>query len=590
MKYRFLYFVVLILLASCEMEELPQSEVSKDPVFNTEAGLELYANSFYDVLPGADDIFLGDDMSDYIVCNSVPEYLTNSYDANQSSGWDWEGLRNINYFIENCTSNQISSDVKQHYIGLARFFRAVFYFNKVKRFGDVPWINKVPAVNDDELLYAGRDPRTLVMDSVVSDLDFACEHISTESDETRSLITKWVARAFKSRVCLFEGTFRKYHTEYGLEGTVDKWLEEAADAALDVMDNSGFALNTYGSADENYRQLFISADPVRPEIMLAVVMSQDLGVLHDANWKYTSPTYGVKANLNRTFVNTYLNLDGTPFTDKEGYGTTVFSEEVKNRDLRLKQTIRLGDYTRTDGGTTVPAPPDFGYTLTGYQPVKWCLDDTYYDLRNYNNNSVSIIRYGEVLLNYAEAKAELGTLTDAEWQKTIGALRARAGITGGLTHLPKVADSYLQKHYFTDISNPVILEIRRERGIELVMEGFRFYDLVRWKEGDLLEMKWRGFYVPKLDVPMDLNEDGTNDVIFVENIPSPLPDVPYMFVAVGATLNGETNPQRLTNGDSGELTWSDNLPRIWEGKKYLYPIPEDDLLMNPNLGQNKGWE
>jgi hypothetical protein len=237
--------------------------VSKGPVFNTEAGLELYANSFYDVLPGADDIFLGDDMSDYIVCNSVPEYLTNSYDANQSSGWDWEDLRNINYFIENCTSNQISTDVRQHYIGLARFFRAVFYFNKVKRFGDVPWVNKVPEVNDDELLYAGRDSRTLVMDSVLADLNFACEYISIENDDTRSLVTKWVARAFKSRVCLFEGTFRKYHTEYSLEGSADKWLKEAADAALDVMDNSGFALNTAGSADKNYRQLFISADPVK---------------------------------------------------------------------------------------------------------------------------------------------------------------------------------------------------------------------------------------------------------------------------------------------------------------------------------------
>jgi hypothetical protein len=223
-------------------------------------------------------------------------------------------------------------------------------------------------------------------------------------------------------------------------------------------------------------------------------------------------------------------------------------------------------------------------------PIKWCLDDTYYDLRDYNDNSVSIFRYAEVLLNYAEAKAELGTLTDSDWAITIGAIRERAGITGGLNQLPTEVDEYLQSTYFPEINDPVLLEVRRERGIELVLEGFRFYDLIRWRKGELLKINWRGFYVPELDVPMDLNEDGVDDVIFVENVPSPLPNVPYEFVGVGATINNEPNPQRLTNGTSGELTWLDNIPRIWDDKRYFYPIPEQDYLMNPNLGQNPGWE
>jgi len=592
MKYHNLMCLLLFVCSfvSCEMEELPKSEVSKDPVFNTEQGLQLYAYSFYDILPSASDIFLGDDLSDYIVRNSVPDYLTNSYAANQSSGWDWKELRNINYFIENCTSEEIAQDVRENYIGLARFFRAFFYFEKVKRFGDVPWVSKVPDIDDDELLYAGRDSRTLVMDSVLADINYACDHIVLTSDPTSSLITKWVAFAFKSRVCLFEGTFRKYHNEYDLQSTAGTWLERAAEAARQVMENSGFQLNTAGEPDGLYRQLFASSEPVHTEVLLADVMDQDLSILHNANWKYTSPTFGVKANLSRTFVNTYLKLDGTPFTDENDYKTSVFANEVKDRDLRLKQTIRLGDYTRIDGGAVVPAPPDFGYTLTGYQPIKWCLDDTYYDLRDYNDNSVPVFRYAEVLLNYAEAKAELGTLTDADWSQTIGALRSRAGITGGLTAKPTMADPYLQSTYFPEINDPVILEIRRERGIELVMEGFRFYDLVRWKKGELLTINWRGFFVPALDIPMDLNEDGNNDVIFVNETPSPLPDVSYMFVAVGPTINGETNPQRLTNGTSGELTWMDNFPRIWDDKRYLYPIPEEDLLANPNLEQNPGWE
>ena len=126
-----------------------------------------------------------------------------------------------------------------NYIGLARFFRAWFYFDKVKRFGDVPWINKAMEVDDPDL-YAARDSRTLVMDSVLADLDFACEHITLTSDQTSSLITKYVAQAFKSRVCLFEGTFRKYHTEYGLKESANAWLNEAVKAAEDVIANSGF--------------------------------------------------------------------------------------------------------------------------------------------------------------------------------------------------------------------------------------------------------------------------------------------------------------------------------------------------------------
>jgi len=571
------------------MQELPKSEVSKKAVFNTEAGLELYSNSFYNILPSAQDIYLGDDMSDYIARNSLADFLTNGYGPNQTSGWSWSNLRNINFFIANVTDESIDVSVRNHYIGLARFFRAYFYFEKVKRFGDVPWISRVPDVEDEELLYAGRDPRTLVLDSILADIDYACANISRVSDPTSSMVTKWVAYALKSRICLFEGTFRKYHTNFGLQSTSDFWLEQAASAAKQVIDKSAYSLNNAGGPDLAYRNLFISNNPVNTEIMLAVVMNQELGILHGANWKYTSPTYGVKSSLTRTFVNTYLNLDGTTFTSTPGYETMIFPEEVKNRDLRLKQTIRLGDYKRSSGGQQFPAPPNFGYSLTGYMPIKWSLDETYFDLRDYNDNSVSIFRYAEVLLNYAEAKTELGTISDSDWAITIGALRARAGISGGLNQLPTEVDEYLHSTYFSEISNPVLLEVRRERAIELVMEGFRFYDLIRWKKGDLLKMNWRGFYVPELDVPIDLNEDGIDDVIFVENVPKPLPNVPYEFVGVGANIGNQPNPQRLTNVTIGELTWLDNIPRVWDDKRYFYPIPEQDFLMNPNLGQNPGW-
>jgi hypothetical protein len=145
-------------------------------------------------------------------------------------------------------------------------------------------------------------------------------------------------------------------------------------------------------------------------------------VLHAANWYLTSSTTGVRFNFIRTFINTYLNINGTPFTDNPAYPTMEFKDEVKGRDRRLEQTIRMGDYKRINGTSLVATPPAFGYTYTGYMPIKWSLDDTYYDTRDLNNNAVSLFRYAEVLLNYAEAKAELGTMTDADWALTVGAL------------------------------------------------------------------------------------------------------------------------------------------------------------------------
>lgn len=589
MKKIYGWLVVVTLLVSCELEQLPEATTSKVAVFGSEKGLELYANSFYSVLPTANNIIRADEMTDYSARTQVPDFIREgAFGPRQSSGWSWGDLRNINYFIANCNHPNISEETKRHYIGLARFFRAWFYFDKVKRFGDVPWINTPMDVSDPDL-YKGRDPRALVMDSVLADLDYATANIRTVSDNSRSLITKYVAHAFKSRVCLFEGTFRKYHADHNLQGTAGFWLTEASSAAKLVMDESGFSLNETGGSDASYRQLFISKTPVSSEIMLAAISDPTLSVYNDANWWWTSATYGPRVSFTRTFINTYLNIDGTPFTEVPGYQTMVFSEEVKGRDKRLQQTIRMGSYTRINAGNEEPAPPVFSYTYTGYQPIKWCLDDLYYDGGTRNDNSISIIRYAEVLLNYAEAKAELGTFTDADWANTIGALRSRAGITDGLSAKPAVADPYLQANYFPDISDPVLLEVRRERGIELALEGFRFYDLVRWKRGELMEQAWNGFYVPALDVPLDLNEDGAPDVCFYKGTqPDPIAGVTY--VNVSETINGVVNPQRLSNDTSGEITWLNNIPKTWEEKNYLYPIPENDRLINPALGQNPGWE
>jgi hypothetical protein len=589
MKFKYIICILFIsgLFGACQLEELPEATTTKGPIFGSESGLVLYTNSFYNIMNGK-NLHRADAMSDYLCRKDTPPFITpGNFSAQVSSGWSWSDLRNINYFIKNCNDPKLPLSVRNNYLGIAKFFRAWFYFEKVKRFGDVPWINKPLDVSDTELLTKPRDSRVVVMDSVLADLDFACNNITSKSESTRSLVTKYVAYAFKARVALHEGTFRKYHKGLNLGSSVDGLLAQAVAASKKVMDEGGYKLNDVGGVDKAYRQVFINPAPLATEVMLSAVCDLALNNLSDANWYWTSGTYGDKANFIRTFINTYLNLDGTPFTDNVAYKTMLFKDEVKGRDKRLQQTIRTGDYKRINNGVLEAAPPLFSYTFTGYQPIKWALDDMYYDTRDLNINSVSIFRYAEVLLNYAEAKAELGNMTDAEWAASIGLLRKRAGITAGLTSKPTKIDTYLKSKYFPEINDPTLLEVRRERGIELCLEGFRFDDIVRWRRGELMTMEWNGMYIPSLDTPLDLNEDGKLDVAFYQKLPTKVSGVTY--VDVSPLVSGKANPQLLSNVTNGELTWYNNFPRKWEDKNYLYPIPTADIITNPKLAQNPGW-
>jgi hypothetical protein len=600
---RYLFLRLLFagaLVAGCDsLEQNPVATSSRDAVFGSENGLALYTNSLYNWMPDANNLTQSESMTDYSARRDVPQFIRPGvYNARVSDitasgqyevvalggdvNWRWNTLRSINYFLANNTNTNVLERVRNNHSGIARFFRAWFYFEKVKRYGDVPWIDKPLDVADSVLLYGGRDARTVVMDHVLEDLDYAIANISATNENSRTLITKDVALALKSRVALFEGTFRKYHPEFGLQGTADKWLSESASAAKVLMDSKRYSLYTGSGTTDSYRQVFVRDAPVTQEVLLTNTQSTALGVRHMANWIFTSATTGVRFSFIRQFVHTYLNIDGTPFTNLPGYQTKTFQEETKGRDTRLSQTIRTPGYKRIQAGVQIPGPPAFTYTYTGYHPIKWSVDDVAMDGGALNTNAVHLFRYAEVLLNYAEAMAEMGQLTAADWALTVGALRSRAGITGGLTTLPTVADPYLTSVYFPDVSDAVILEIRRERGIELAMEGLRFYDIVRWKHGELMQMEWHGIYVPQANTNIDLDENGTPDVNFFTVSPTPrVNGVTYISVA-GTDF-------KLANGTSGEIIWRNDIPRQWDQKNYLYPIPEGDLLTNPALKQNPGW-
>jgi hypothetical protein len=529
------------------------------------------------MLPSGLEVVQSDELGDFTSKNQSPTFIAGNYSSVNEGAWSWTDLRNINYFLENFDNEVIPQEARDHYEGIARFFRAWFYFEKVKRYGDVPWYDKTLATSDEDGLYKPRDSRELVMENVMADLNFAVENIRDTKDNSSSLITRQVALAFKSRVALFEGTFRKYHEEAGLSSSANEFLSEAADAARKVMDSGKYSIYNTGSPASDYRALFTSENPVNTEVMLAVVYNNALRRWHNITWKFNSATYGSRWGLNKQFVNTYLMTDGTRFSDKQGFDELLFVDEMKDRDYRLAQTVRSLGYTRSDGSA---APPNFGYTFTGYHILKHSLDDKRLDGISESYNSIPLIRYAEVLLNYAEAKAELGQFDESIWNMTIAPLRERGGVT---PIIPASADSYLQSTYYPGISDKYLLEIRRERGIELCYEGFRYDDLLRWRKGELVEMQWKGIYVPALDFPMDLDGNGTPDVSFVNTVPaSKLPGVIYFII--------DGKASQLSEGSKGHLIWRDDENREFPDKKYLHPISNTDIVLNPNLEQNPGWD
>ena len=580
MKIKNIFFLcsVILIASSCKdfLDKEPFDKLVPSSFFKTEADLALYANSFYqDFIPDGLSIVNADEMGEFTSKNNSPTFIAGNFSPVDQGKWSFTDLRNVNYFLGKYNNPDIPEEARKHYSGIARFFRAYFYFNMVQTYGDVPWYSKAMATDDPDLKKA-RDPRKNVMDSVLADIDYAIQNIRDKKDASSSTITKWIALGLKSRICLFEGTFRKYHTNLGLASTSNFWLEQSAKASQEIMDSKQYSLHSTGNPNIDYRTLFISENPISTEIMWANVYNTALKRWHEITWKYNSATFGARWGLNKQFVNTYLNTDGSRFTDKPNYDQILFVDEMRNRDPRLGQTVRSLGYKRSDGSA---APPNFGYTFTGYHIFKFSLDDKRFDGVGEAANSITMMRFGEILLNYAEAKAELGQMNTAVWDQTIGALRKRAGIN---PTEPTTLDPYLKSVYFPEINDKYLMEVRRERGIELCYEGFRYRDLLRWKKGRLLEMEWKGIYVPSMDTEMDLDGNNTPDVSFVSKIPAKTTPKVVYFIIDGTS-------SKLTEGTKGHIIWRADENRSFPDKKYFRPISSADIEDNENLVQNPGW-
>lgn len=581
-----LLLLLLPLMAACNkdfLDRYPTARTSPETFFKTENDLKAYTNYFYSFFPDGGTIY--NETADNIVLSSVAREISgNRLIPTSGGGWEWGNLRDINFFItaEN-VKKYPNASVRDKYLGLARFFRAYFYFEKVKRFGDVPWYSIAIETNDIASLQKPRDPRTLVMDSVLSDIDFAIAHL----DATKSVerVTKWTALALKSRICLYEGTWRKYHTEFNIGGS-EKFLDECVAASNELMTSSGYSVykGTNGPTGRPYQDLFdqLRLDPVAAEVILGRRYSAELNLKHGLQFYLTSRTQG-KPGLEKRLVNSYLMRDGSRFTDLPNYQTMEFYDEVQNRDPRLSQTIRTPGYRRIIGNAESgqQQAPNFDATVTGYQLIKW-LNDPSLDMSGQSVQDLVLFRFGEVLLNYAEAKAELGTLAQEDIDRSVKLLRDRVGMPNLDLAAANASPDPYQAALYPNVGGPakgVILEIRRERRVELVMEeNFRWDDLMRWKEGHLLADQFRGMYFPGPGF-FDLDRNGTNDVEVYAGSKPPATGVYQIPVS------------DLSEGTRGLVVTNRNIIKTFnENRDYFWPIPLEEFNLNPNLSQNPGWQ
>ena len=568
--------VTILTLTACEdfLVRKPKDELSPDTYFRTETECQLYTNNFYTILPVASDFYQEDD--DYIIPNSLSTKVIGNRVVPTTSGtWNWNMLRQINFFLSR--SHQCEDDaVREKYEALAKFFRAYFYFEKVKRYGDVAWVDE-PIDANDKTLYRGRDPRAMVMEHVLEDIDFAIENLPSGKDVFR--VTKWTALALKSRIFLFEGTFRKYH---GLQGWED-CLKESAAASLKFINESGYGI--YKSGTTPYQSLFTLADSDRSEVILTRAYKQSISLVHDANGAFTSTTSS-RNGLAKDVVDMYLMSDGSRFTDKPRYNMMNFYDETQDRDPRLAQTIRTPGYTRM--GDTELLAPNMAAVTTGYQFIKYVCEKKY-DSYQTSENDMPVFRAAEVYLNYAEAKAELNQLTQADLDISVNKIRARVSMPAiNMDQANADPDPYLldkttgYPNVTKEANTGVILEIRRERTVELILEGFRYWDLMRWKEGKRFERPLYGMRVDGVG-EYDLDKNGTVDFVVYEG------DVPATVQGVVYKSLSELN---LSSGTEGNIVLHDDIIRSFdESKDYLYPIPTEDIVLTQGVvKQNPGWD
>ena len=559
--------IMLATLVACNddfMDRFPTTDISDQNFWHSARDMELYCNGLYTYIKGhgtgheRSPMLSGDNQSDNMAPQdydkvAAGEHIVPESSNNNNNEWSWTFIRKCNYFLARYQQAEINQEEKDAYAAEVYFFKAWDYFEKVKRYGDVPWLTK-DLTTESEELFGSRDSRVEVMDSVLACIDWAIEKLPAKKNAVSGRINRDVALILKARICLHEGTFRKYHQIDNSE----KFLKEAVNTSQTLMKEGHYQIYNTNNPESDYRTLFCSLDlKDNPEMIYYKVYEEGLLGNRTSNLlEGGESTLGF--SVTKSLIDAYLCECGKPISlCKEHFlGHDSIQGEMLHRDPRLCQTICYpGKDLQRD--TKKPAIPGSNISTsnipTGYQIIKYWVDDPAEYLR-YQNGILDapVFRYAEALLVYAEAKVELGECTQSDLDLSVNLLRKRAG-------MPDMKIDQLVKDPMSDFPPlPVLIdEIRRERRVEFALENMRYDDLMRWKAGKLMEKTVRGMKFVQSQYPtvvigkhIDVDKEG-----FI---------LPYWNI--------------LPNGRKFD-----------ESKHYYFPLPTEELVINKNLKQNPGW-
>jgi len=576
-------FSAAFLLNSCNddfLERYPLDQVSGETFWNTENDLVVYNNSLYNLALNDENvpilrghmgntdwssIWSEDEMTDnmasidnrhtfYQQIRAGKQTIPTNPDRFGYRGWDF--VRAINVGLANYNKASIPQATIDRYAGEARLLRGWFYADKVSKYGDVPWVETELNIDSEEL-YAARTPREEAMTKVLEDLNFATEKLPNSWNDggAPGRLNRWNALLVKSRVCLFEGAWRKYHGG----ANANMWLEEAAKAAKELMDTGPYKLYSTNNPQNDYNAYHRTINLAgNTEVMY--YRKYLVGI----NTNNAQTPFHEIASATKSMVEDYLATDGLPITLSSLYqGDEQIENVFVNRDPRLRQTVLhpadKEKYRYYNGNTTTyPRLPGMGSNpaTTGYHIIKFYNPaDIIGKSYNTGESPAIILRFGEALLNYAEAKAELGTITQGDLDLSINKLRSRVAMPSLNMDVP------MDPRYANDGVSALIVEIRRERRIELFGEGFRYDDLRRWKQGKKLVS-------PTLGIRWNEAAIARYPGAVVRTSVDPASGKTYIDVYKGSDFA---------------------TPVFDENKHYLWPIPLNTLAQNPNIKQNPGW-
>ena len=559
----------MVLFTSCDLlNNDPYDSFTKSNFFTSETNVEMYTNYFYNEFSaygtgGASGDFYFNTLNDNQAVTGLSTWGFKNVPASDGT-WSacYTEIRRANILLENIDAVPFQKEAdKQYYIALARLYRGWQHFCLVRKFGDCYWVDKTLTKADEDILYGPRQNRNLVMDNLVADITFAVENMGDKNADSRTAYNVHVANAIKSRVCLFEGTYAKYHLKDNARA--EKYLNEAI-AASEALITAGQFKLTPGA--EGYRANYNSLDLAGNTEMI-MYKKYVVGLLYHATQDYccgSTQTHG----LSKSAFNAYLLKDGTladPNDDHgvlgtEGYdaGKPVIYHLLEARDPRLAQQIDgyLGyvgnGRVRYEGmpgqETAAENTVSTGYGITKFdEPVT---PSKFRQATNGNETDGPIFWLAEIVLNAAEAYAELGN--QAQAKKYVDMLRTRAGMEG-----LKLNNDPANNMGVSDL----IWEVRRERRVELMFDlNDRYWSLIRWHQLD------------KLDTQK--YPDQTKGA----------------WIESAKAWNVDLNSVVLTEGDHGYIECRTKDHRIFEEKHYLAPIPSGQATLNPQIGQNPGWE